>query len=247
VAFTTAYLFASWNNGYMLGLSESYSDNVAYYGKMATKAAVMLDKQKFMERWPNRNYKIRLDSTSVACDGSDVELGPCIIQGVVDWEATNQAKRSVGAANFSYTFAHQPGGRWIKASPPLLDELLDLRIVAENSTVIDRQVTALATATTAPAQAAKSLSPDEVAMVAATVFVGGKECGIKGNGYPLPLAIAKLGQDLVDFYPDGRYAPLVEVKIKKGLEFINGMGKAKGCEGIQETLIKFLPDIYAQK
>jgi hypothetical protein len=98
-----------------------------------------------------------------------------------------------------------------------------------------------------PARTVKSLTPDEVAMITATSIVGETQCGIKGNAYPMNLAVAKLGQDLVDFQPDGRYAPLVQVKVKKGLEWINGLGKEKGCEGIRQTLIKFLPDIYAQK
>ena len=55
-------------------------------------------------------------------------------------------------------------------------------------------------------------------MVVATVLVGDNNCGIKGNDYPFNLAIAKLGQDLVDFQPDGRYAPLVQVKVKKGFD-----------------------------
>ena len=96
-----------------------------------------------------------------------------------------------------------------------------------------------------PAPITKSMTPDEVAMIVATVLVGGTQCGLKGNDYPLNLAVAKLGQDLVDFKPDGRYAPLVQVKVNKGVEFVRGMGKDKGCEGIRDTLIKFLPDIFA--
>jgi len=223
-----------------------YWDAVSYYGKMTSKADVLIDKQKFFERWPIRDYKIRSDTVQVTCTEGQVDNAPgytdCRVNGTVDWTATNQTARSIGSANFGYILRPYPSGSWRADSK----QLPDLRISAENSTVTSRQVTPLA-ATTAPAQPVKSLSPDEVAMIAATVIVGGKECRIKGNDYPLNLAIAKLGQDAVDFKPDGRYAPLVEVKVKKGIEFVNGMGKAKGCEGIRQTLINFLPDIYAQK
>lgn len=56
------------------------------------------------------------------------------------------------------------------------------------------------------AQAA-SLAPDEVAMVLGTMIVVNKQCGLKGNEFPLNVAVAKLGQDLVDFMSDNRYAP----------------------------------------
>jgi hypothetical protein len=89
----------------------------------------------------------------------------------------------------------------------------------------------------------KSLTPDEVAMVVATSIVGETRCGIKGNNHPMNLAVAKLGQDLVDFKSDGRYAPLVKVKLQKGMEWVNTLGK-EGCEGIRGALVQFLPDIY---
>jgi hypothetical protein len=84
-------------------------------------------------------------------------------------------------------------------------------------------------------------------MIAGTILVAHLECNFDGNNnYPLNLAFAKLGQDIVDFKPDGRYAPLVDVKTKKGVEWVRGMGIQKGCDGIRQTLIKFLPDIYAK-
>ena len=90
----------------------------------------------------------------------------------------------------------------------------------------------------------RNLSPDEVAMVVGTVVVQGQKCPRKPNDYPLNVAVAKLGQDLVDFEPGSRYAPLVEVKMKKAYEFIAGLGLEHACKGMEETLHTFLPDVY---
>jgi hypothetical protein len=80
-------------------------------------------------------------------------------------------------------------------------------------------------------------------MVVATSIVAIQQCSLKSKDFPLNLAVAKLGQDLVDFMPDGRYAPLVEVKRAKAIEWILA-DKTNGCEGIHEVLLKYLPDIY---
>ena len=88
------------------------------------------------------------------------------------------------------------------------------------------------------------LTPDEVAMVVATLVVQQKNCGLKSNDFPLNVAVAKLGQDLVDFLPDNRYSPLVDVKLKKANEFIQGAGLRPACDGMEEILKKFLPDIF---
>ena len=42
-----------------------------------------------------------------------------------------------------------------------------------------------------------------------------KTCPLEPNDFPLNIAVAKLGQGLVDFMPGGYYAPLVKVKTKK--------------------------------
>lgn len=88
------------------------------------------------------------------------------------------------------------------------------------------------------------LSPDEVAMVLGTMIVANKQCGLEGNEFPLNVAVAKLGRDLVDFEPDSRYAPLVDVKMRKALELVSAWGKPRACKAMQEVLFKFLPDIY---
>ena len=81
-------------------------------------------------------------------------------------------------------------------------------------------------------------------MILATVVTATKDCHAKSTSYPLNLAVAKLGQDLADFLPDGRYAPLVDVKMKKATEWIAAEGRPKACAGMVEVLRKYLPDVY---
>ena len=92
----------------------------------------------------------------------------------------------------------------------------------------------------------KKFSPDDVAMVLGTMVIAEQRCGQKPGGFPLNLAVAKLGQELVDFMPDNRYAPLVQVKMMKADEFISGMGKPRACKAMREVLLKFIPNVYGQ-
>ena len=87
-------------------------------------------------------------------------------------------------------------------------------------------------------------TPDEVGRILATNAVAVKECSIKISNNALNLAVAKLGQDLVDFLPAGRYAPLVNLKLKKVSEWVSAEGKTKACSGMVEMLKKYLPDVY---
>jgi hypothetical protein len=129
--FIIQYLLRAWNVGDIGSLRTYYSDTVAYYGKRKGKFDVIVDKTRFIERWQNRNYIIRPDTLTIHCYVLDHGSGriSCDVKGLMDWEATNASWRSSGTASFTYTLE----GR----SDPL-----DLRIAAENSTVISRNVAA---------------------------------------------------------------------------------------------------------
>ena len=90
-----------------------------------------------------------------------------------------------------------------------------------------------------------SLTPDETAMVLGTLSVSVKECGVKTTNAPLNVAIAQLGQDVVDFDPENRYAALVNVKIKKANEFIISKGKTYACKAMREVLRRYIPDVLS--
>jgi hypothetical protein len=131
VEFIVQDLLRAWNAGDIGSIKTYYSDTIAYYGKRTGKFDVIVDKTRFIERWQNRNYIIRPDTLTIHCYVLDHGSGriSCDVKGLMDWEATNASWRSSGTASFTYTLE----GR----SDPL-----DLRIAAENSTVISRNVAA---------------------------------------------------------------------------------------------------------
>jgi hypothetical protein len=106
-------------------LAQFYPDEVVYYGKRMSRSDVIADKQRFMARWPTRNYILRPDTVTVACSE---ETKLCSVHGTVDWEASNSSRRSVGVANFVYTFVS--GGSV-------------LLVAEESSTVVSRSITAV--------------------------------------------------------------------------------------------------------
>jgi hypothetical protein len=129
--FIIQYLLRDCNVGDIGSLGTYYSDTISYYGKRTSKFDVIADKTRLIERWQNRNYIIRPDTLTTNCYVPDHGSGriSCDVKGLMDWEATNSSWRSSGTTSFTYTLE----GR----SDPL-----DLRIAAENSTVITKNVAA---------------------------------------------------------------------------------------------------------
>ncbi|RCW81960.1 S1C family serine protease [Phyllobacterium bourgognense] len=76
----------------------AYSGSVSYYGKYLSKEAVLAEKRKFMERWPNRNYVVQPDSVTVAC-----AVTSCHVEALVDWQAGSPARKKTpsGVASMS--------------------------------------------------------------------------------------------------------------------------------------------------
>jgi len=119
-----AQMFSEWSqpNSYVSRyLSGLYGEQVSYYGQTKSRQAVLADKLRFIERWPERSYKLRPGSISVQCILSSFT---CNVAGVVDWQASNQkrAASSSGISAFSYTFIVREG----------------ITIVSETSTVTTR-------------------------------------------------------------------------------------------------------------
>jgi hypothetical protein len=100
-------LAARWSepNAEMLGtLDELYSDKVFYHGKLAPRQAVVLEKRRFAERWPQRSYKIRPHSITASCNAAS-EI--CRVQGIMERELANPATsaKSRDVASFDYSIA----------------------------------------------------------------------------------------------------------------------------------------------
>jgi hypothetical protein len=129
--FIIQHLLHASNVGDIGSVGTYYSDTVSYYGKRTGKLDVIVYKTRLIERWQNRNYSIRPDTLTINCHvlGHGSGRISCDVKGLMDWEATNASWRSSGTASFTYTLE----GR----SDPL-----DLRIAAENSTDITKNVAA---------------------------------------------------------------------------------------------------------
>ena len=77
-----------------------YADTVFYYGKYASKTAVLEEYETFLKRWPRQIYQVRPDSIAVQCfPGSKV----CNLTALIDWVAVSRArgKRSEGYSTWS--------------------------------------------------------------------------------------------------------------------------------------------------
>lgn len=103
-------------------LSETYADVVNYYGKRVSKATIIAEKRRFVERWPERNYQPRWVDTKINCRAKSKE---CTIEGVADFEANNSPRGRSASGTFRYSME-------IK----FIDDRT--RIVAESSEVIER-------------------------------------------------------------------------------------------------------------
>ena len=99
-----SYYFANWNTDYYPRVfNELYWDSANYYGQITSKQDILIEQLKVLEQWPARSYKLR--SAEATCDPKE-----CNVTGIVDWEASNQARHSTGSAIFNYVLRPWPLG-----------------------------------------------------------------------------------------------------------------------------------------
>jgi hypothetical protein len=84
-------------------LGSVYADSVEYYGKLLSRDEVVRQTTRFIERWPQRQYKPRARSVEIQCDAATFA---CSAKGTLDFDARSPARNehSFGAATFEYTF-----------------------------------------------------------------------------------------------------------------------------------------------
>src|SRR5262249_26894568 len=90
---------ASGNTSDPDSLASAYADHVLYYGSRKAREAVLLDKQRTWERWPERVYDVQRDSMTVQCSAK-----VCRVRGTVAWQARNgqSAAMASGISKFDY-------------------------------------------------------------------------------------------------------------------------------------------------
>jgi curved DNA-binding protein CbpA len=96
----------------------AYADQVLYYGSLKSREAVLQDKRRFLERWPERRYELRPHSITAQC-----KAGVCSVSGLLDWRARSLARAASasGMAQFEYEVMVSDG---------------TFRIISENSSVV---------------------------------------------------------------------------------------------------------------
>jgi len=103
-------LFETWskpNNLAVPALARLYSNQVSYYGSVRTAQAVLLDKQKSAERWPEREYKLRPNSLTVKCD---LETLTCRLDGIVTWKVRSSERQASATGETSFVYTLFSGG-----------------------------------------------------------------------------------------------------------------------------------------
>jgi len=76
-----------------------YADEVLYNGSRKSRQAVVREKRRLLELWPERSYEVRPDSMTTRCLANVCKVG-----GIVDWQTHSAARgaSASGAARFEY-------------------------------------------------------------------------------------------------------------------------------------------------
>jgi curved DNA-binding protein CbpA len=96
---------ASWSSSSAINLAahtSAYADDVLYNGSRKSRQAVVNEKRRLLELWPERSYEVRTDSITVRCLAS-----VCRVGGIVDWQTRSAARAASasGTARFEYEVA----------------------------------------------------------------------------------------------------------------------------------------------
>jgi hypothetical protein len=85
-------------------LDDLYAETVRYHGKSVPRQDVVVHKQHFAERWPERSYTVRPDSISVTCVK---EAETCSVKGVMNRFLVSGAAKTMARdiTSFEYHIA----------------------------------------------------------------------------------------------------------------------------------------------
>lgn len=98
---TTSYL-QTWSRAQAASpayVARIYAPRIHFYGRMLDRKALVNEKQRFVRRWPVREYALRPGTLRVTCEQRS---GLCRVASVLDWQAENPARRarSQGSSSF---------------------------------------------------------------------------------------------------------------------------------------------------
>lgn len=97
---------------YLQTMTNVYTANVTYYGKVTSRQDLLEDKRKFLVKWPSRLYSIRPGSMMVGCTpAGDI----CKANGIVDFAVVSDeaGKMIIGSAEIKYVLQIRGEGAFI--------------------------------------------------------------------------------------------------------------------------------------
>ena len=81
-----------------------YAQNVMYYGRYRSIDDIIAEKTTYINRWPERTYRLRDQSFSEQCSDNNT----CVMGGIIDWTAANPAagRRASGVARVELGYSN---------------------------------------------------------------------------------------------------------------------------------------------
>jgi hypothetical protein len=95
LAFSYLDLWSAPNPVTLAAAASFYGEQVLFHGRVRDFGSVLAEKRRFAQRWPDRAYRYRRDTTQVACESGGVR---CTVWSLFDFAAGNpdQGRRSRG-------------------------------------------------------------------------------------------------------------------------------------------------------
>ena len=90
LAFAYLKLWSAPNRVALASASSFYGPTVRFHGRKRTLGSVLAEKRRFAERWPDRTYRYRPETTQVACEARGAQ---CIVWSMFDFSASDPRRR----------------------------------------------------------------------------------------------------------------------------------------------------------
>jgi hypothetical protein len=89
--------------------SSFYGPTVKFHGRERTLDSVLAEKRRFAERWPQRTYRYRPETTMVACESDEAR---CTVWAIFDFSAAapGRGRRALGMGEHELVVSLSSGG-----------------------------------------------------------------------------------------------------------------------------------------
>jgi hypothetical protein len=106
LAFAYLNLWSAPNRVSLASAPSFYGSTVRFHGRTRPLGSVLAEKRRFAERWPNRTYRYRPETTQVSCE---TDRARCTVWSIFDFSASNtregRRSRGIGEHELVVSFA----------------------------------------------------------------------------------------------------------------------------------------------